>query len=105
MNDSELSENPTLGTLVRTGDSFGNNPPGSLGIVYYIEEDDGVIYSSVLLENGDDIGAFNPIEVSMDLIVESHHALDYSYQGITKLLADYQAGVFTPFFQMAQPNE
>ena len=94
----ENSAHPyTVGDIVRTTESFGPNPAGSVGIVYetYPDEDTAAPeVVSVLLTNGHDIGSFNGEEQSESLTWIGHAGLAYTFSNPNQLMADYRAGYF-----------
>ena len=95
------SESPSIGTLVATIDTFGYNPPGSRGIIYHTEVDNGVFFTSVILENGHDIGAFNTVEVTVSLQTIQQTNITYSYTTPAQLQKDFAANYFAPAFSLS----
>lgn len=95
----------TVGDIVRTTESFGPNPAGSVGVVYETYPDQDTEASevvSVLLTNGHDIGSFNGEEQSESLTWIGHVDLVYTFSSPGQLMADYRAGHFEQVFTEAQ---
>ncbi len=91
----------TVGDMVRTTESFGPNPAGSVGIVYetYPEQDAETLdVISVLLTNGHDIGSFNGDEQSESLTWIGHADLAYTFSNPSQLMADFRNGYFDQAF-------
>lgn len=91
----------TVGDIVRTTESFGPNPAGSVGIVYetYTDRDaEALNVVSVLLTNGHDIGSFNGEEQAESLTWIGQTGLAYSYSNPNQLMADFRNGYFDQAF-------
>ena len=91
----------TVGDIVRTTESFGPNPAGSLGIVYETYPDQNTEDSevvSVLLMNGHDIGSFDQEEQVESLALVGHVDLVYSFGSPGQLMDDYRKGYFDQAF-------
>lgn len=94
-----------VGDIIRTTESFGPNPAGSVGIIYelYPEHDaPGLNVVSALLTNGHDIGSFTAEEQSESLTWIGHAGLNYPYISPNQLMADYRDGYFEQAFAEAQ---
>lgn len=95
----------TVGDIVRTTESFGPNPAGSVGIVYetYPDQDSETLdVVSILLTNGHDIGSFNDEEQSESLTWIGHADLVYTFSSPDQLMADFRNGYFDQTFAEAQ---
>ena len=94
-----------VGDIVRTTESFGPNPAGSVGIVYETYPDQDTTAPevvSILLTNGHDIGSFNGEEQSDSLTWIGHTGLAYTFSNPNQLMADYRAGHFEQALNEAQ---
>lgn len=94
-----------VGDIIRTMESFGPNPAGSVGIIYELYTDhDAQAFNvvGVLLTNGHDIGSFNAEEQVESLTWIGHAGLDYTYSSPNQLMADYRVGYFEQAFAEAQ---
>lgn len=94
-----------VGDIVRTTESFGPNPAGSMGIVYETYPDNKVPASkivSILLTNGHDIGSFNQAEQTESLTWLGHVDIAYAYSSPNQLMADYRDGYFNQAFAEAR---
>ncbi|MEZ0487604.1 hypothetical protein ACAW87_23790 [Fibrella sp. GW2-5] len=94
-----------VGDIVRTTDSFGPNPAGSIGIVYETYPDNGVPESeivSILLINGHDIGSFNQAEQTESLTRLAHVDIAYAYSSPNQLMTDFRDGYFNQAFAEAR---
>lgn len=94
-----------VGDIVRTTESFGPNPVGSMGIVYETYPDNGVPESeivSILLTNGHDIGSFNQAEQTESLTWLAHVDIAYAYSSPSQLMTDFRDGYFNQAFAEAR---
>ena len=92
------SEAPGIGTLLSTIETFGGNPAGTTGIVYHTELDKNVVYTSILLENGHDIGAFTPVELAMTTQAVGQTDCCYQFTTPAALQRDFARGYFASAF-------
>ena len=99
MYSEQTVQQPSTGDVVLITEQFGQNPPGTCGIIYHTEVDKDVIYISVILANGHDIGAFTAVEAAVSLEVVGHYPLDYAYTTPVQLQADFKAGYFDEALQ------
>lgn len=104
MAHDNLSQTYTIGDIVRTIESFGSNPAGSLGIIYetYSDRDtQAVDVISVLLTNGHDIGSFDGDDQTESLKWIGHVELTYTYSSPDQLMSDYRDKYFDRAFAEA----
>lgn len=95
----------TVGDIVRTTESFGPNPAGSVGIVYetYPDQDAEILdVVSILLTNGHDIGSFNGDEQAESLTWIGHADFVYTFSSPGQLMADFRDGYFDQLFVEAR---
>lgn len=97
---SETYETPRKGTLLELTESYANNPAGTTGLIYHVEEHRGVQYYSVLLSNGTDVGQFTILELELSFQVIGHQNLLYFFASPSQLQQDYKSGVFTSCFSL-----
>ena len=105
MYSEQTVQQPSTGDVVLITEPFGQNPPGTPGIIYHTEVDRDVVYVSVILANGHDIGAFSAVEASVSLEVIGQNSLQYTYTTPGQLQADFKAGYFNEALRAETQNQ
>ncbi|ADB42646.1 hypothetical protein Slin_6690 (plasmid) [Spirosoma linguale DSM 74] len=103
--DEKIVKDYQVGDIVRTTESFGPNPAGSLAMVYETYPDNDVKVPeviSIILTNGHDIGSFNHTEQTESLTWLGNVDIAYVYSSPSQLMADYRDGYFNQAFAEAQ---
>lgn len=93
-----------VGDVVQLNESFGENPLGSIGVVYETYTDEATVASnlvSVILANGHDIGTFTVSEQFESFTLIGYAELTYQYRTPGQLMADYRRGDFNEVFAQA----
>lgn len=96
-----------IGKIVKARVSTAVCDKGEYGVCYEVYELDGRLGCSVIFEKGRYDG-FNPDEVGKMLTVLSSVAHDvggYQFVNVTRLSADYWAGVFRNAFRLAAQHD
>lgn len=84
----------SLGSLVTINSEFLGQPAGTICYVYEVYDRPGLSGISLITQNGVDLGGFNIKEQDQYLNYYGDTGRVYSFQNVTRLAMDWQAGIF-----------